>query len=108
MQNRHHRHLRPGSLDHHPLIPHYNSAHASRDFFRPAGLRHMCWLIRNGSRLHRRNSGDASVRASAQQPRMFVAMMPMPIFAEDLGLYGLIVALLMMAKASDLLEQAVC
>ena len=39
--------------------------------------------------------GDAGVRASAQQPRLFVGMMLILIFAEVLGLYGLIVALLM-------------
>ena len=39
--------------------------------------------------------GDAGVRASAQQPRLFVGMMLILIFAEVLGLYGLVVALLM-------------
>jgi V-type H+-transporting ATPase proteolipid subunit len=39
--------------------------------------------------------GDAGVRASAQQPRMFVGMMLILIFAEVLGLYGMIVALMM-------------
>lgn len=44
--------------------------------------------------------GDAGVRGSAQQPRLFVGMILILIFAEVLGLYGLIVALLMNAKAS--------
>lgn len=39
--------------------------------------------------------GDAGVRATAQQPKLFVAMILILIFAEALGLYGLIVALIM-------------
>ncbi|KAF2822057.1 vacuolar ATP synthase 16 kDa proteolipid subunit [Ophiobolus disseminans] len=45
--------------------------------------------------------GDAGVRGTAQQPRLFVGMILILIFAEVLGLYGLIVALLMNAKAAD-------
>jgi len=45
--------------------------------------------------------GDAGVRGSAQQPRLFVGMILILIFAEVLGLYGLIVALLMNAKATN-------
>jgi V-type H+-transporting ATPase proteolipid subunit len=63
--------------------------------------------------------GDAGVRGTAQQPRLFVGMILILIFAEvlgtfqsflapasdhtltpDTGLYGLIVALLMNSKAS--------
>ena len=44
--------------------------------------------------------GDAGVRGSAQQQRLFVGMILILIFAEVLGLYGLIVALLMNSKAS--------
>ncbi|KAF3762983.1 response to antibiotic [Cryphonectria parasitica EP155] len=44
--------------------------------------------------------GDAGVRGTAQQPRLFVGMILILIFAEVLGLYGLIVALLMNSKAS--------
>ncbi|OZJ06333.1 V-type proton ATPase 16 kDa proteolipid subunit [Bifiguratus adelaidae] len=44
--------------------------------------------------------GDAGVRATAQQPRNFVGMILILIFAEVLGLYGLIVALIMNTKAS--------
>merc|ERR1719213_1082447 len=36
---------------------------------------------------------DAGVRANAQQPRLFVGMILIMIFAEALGLYGLIVGL---------------
>ncbi len=42
--------------------------------------------------------GDAGVRASAQQPRMYIGMMLILIFAEVLGLYGMIVALLLTTK----------
>jgi V-type H+-transporting ATPase 16kDa proteolipid subunit len=60
--------------------------------------------------------GDAGVRGTAQQPRLFVGMVRWTfygkrtmltlqililIFAEVLGLYGLIVALLMNSKASQ-------
>ena len=44
--------------------------------------------------------GDAGVRGTAQQPRLFVGMILILIFAEVLGLYGLIVALLMNSKAN--------
>lgn len=39
--------------------------------------------------------GDAGVRGTAQQPRLFVGMILILIFAEVLGLYGLIVALVL-------------
>jgi V-type H+-transporting ATPase proteolipid subunit len=39
--------------------------------------------------------GDAGVRGTAQQPRLYVGMILILIFAEVLGLYGLIVALIM-------------
>ncbi len=41
--------------------------------------------------------GDAGVRALGQQDRIFVGMMLILIFAEALGLYGLIVALILAA-----------
>ncbi|KAI9209829.1 vacuolar ATP synthase 16 kDa proteolipid subunit [Polychytrium aggregatum] len=44
--------------------------------------------------------GDAGVRGSSQQPRVFVGMILILIFAEVLGLYGLIVALILNTKAS--------
>jgi len=43
--------------------------------------------------------GDAGVRGTAQQPRLYVGMILILIFAEVLGLYGLIVALLMNTRA---------
>jgi len=44
--------------------------------------------------------GDAGVRGTGQQPRLFVGMILMLIFAEVLGLYGLIVALILSTKSS--------
>merc|ERR1712180_326801 len=42
--------------------------------------------------------GDAGVRGTAQQPRLFVGMILILIFAEVLGLYGLIVAIFLFTK----------
>jgi len=42
--------------------------------------------------------GDAGVRATAQQPKLFVGMILILIFAEALALYGLIVALILSTK----------
>merc|ERR1712060_276012 len=42
--------------------------------------------------------GDAGVRGTAQKPRLFVGMILILIFAEVLGLYGLIVAIYLYAK----------
>lgn len=44
--------------------------------------------------------GDAGVRGTAQQPRLFVGMILILIFAEVLGLYGLIVAIFLYTKTS--------
>ncbi|BEI96956.1 hypothetical protein CcaverHIS631_0205450 [Cutaneotrichosporon cavernicola] len=44
--------------------------------------------------------GDAGVRGAAQQPRLYVGMILILIFAEVLGLYGLIVALILNTGAS--------
>merc|ERR1711959_680978 len=46
--------------------------------------------------------GDAGVRATAQQPKLFVGMILILIFAEALGLYGLIVALVMSGAGGQL------
>uniref|UniRef100_A0A0N5A8W2 V-type proton ATPase proteolipid subunit n=1 Tax=Syphacia muris TaxID=451379 RepID=A0A0N5A8W2_9BILA len=45
-------------------------------------------------------AGDAGVRALSQQPRFFVGMILILIFAEVLGLYGMIVALILGATHS--------
>ena len=39
------------------------------------------------------------VRASTQQPRLYVGMLLILIFAEVLGLYGTIVSILMLTKS---------
>jgi V-type H+-transporting ATPase 16kDa proteolipid subunit len=44
--------------------------------------------------------GDTAVRAYGKQDKIFVAMILMLIFAEALGLYGLIIALLMNNQAT--------
>jgi len=44
--------------------------------------------------------GDAGVRANAQQPKLFVGLILILIFAEALGLYGLIVGLVVAANGS--------
>merc|ERR1719323_2866973 len=52
-------------------------------------------------------AGDAGVRANAQQPRLFVGMILILIFAEALGLYGLIVGLVV-ASTADAKGKALC
>ena len=44
--------------------------------------------------------GDAGVRAAAQQQKLYVGMVLILIFAEALGLYGLIVGLVVASTAS--------
>ena len=44
--------------------------------------------------------GDAGVRASAQQSKLYVGMVLILIFAEALGLYGLIVGLILTSKTA--------
>eukprot|EP00892_Ulva_mutabilis_P002839 jgi/Ulvmu1/12556/UM090_0043.1 len=44
--------------------------------------------------------GDAGVRANAQQPKLFVGMLLILIFAEVLALYGLVVGIILASKAS--------
>jgi len=46
-------------------------------------------------------AGDAGVRAVAQQTKMYVGMVLILIFAEALGLYGLIIGLIMTAKGDN-------
>lgn len=45
--------------------------------------------------------GDAGVRGTAQQPRLYVGMILILIFAEVLAIYGLIVSLLMTVRNTD-------
>merc|ERR1739838_1122983 len=44
--------------------------------------------------------GDAGVRANGQQPKLYVGMVLILIFAEALGLYGLIVAIILSTSGS--------
>lgn len=39
--------------------------------------------------------GDAGVRAAAHQPQLFIGMLIILIFAEVLGLYGVVLALML-------------
>ncbi|CCO37995.1 V-type H+-transporting ATPase 16kDa proteolipid subunit [Rhizoctonia solani AG-1 IB] len=52
--------------------------------------------------------GDAGVRGTAIQPRLFVGMVLILIFAEVLGLYGLIVALILGNKSKVRDVDALC
>ena len=45
--------------------------------------------------------GDACVRGFAYQSRLFVGMVLILIFAEVIGLYGMIVSLVMSARADN-------
>lgn len=45
------------------------------------------------------------VRASSQQPRLFIGMVLILIFAEVLGLYGVIVGILMLTKSKENVTQ---
>lgn len=51
--------------------------------------------------------GDAGVRAVGQQERLFVGMILILIFAEALGLYGLIVALILSQQSYQCASGAV-
>ena len=52
--------------------------------------------------------GDSCVRAYGKQDKIFVAMILMLIFAEALGLYGLIISLLMNNAAASANNNAKC
>jgi V-type H+-transporting ATPase proteolipid subunit len=58
-----------------------------------AGL--CCGLSSLGAGLAIGIVGDSGVRANGQQPKLFVPMVLILIFAEALGLYGLIVAIIL-------------
>lgn len=45
-----------------------------------------------------------SVRASSQQPRLYIGMVLILIFAEVLGLYGVIVSILMLTRSTEAAE----
>eukprot|EP00929_Paragymnodinium_shiwhaense_P024571 TRINITY_DN15075_c0_g1_i1.p2 TRINITY_DN15075_c0_g1~~TRINITY_DN15075_c0_g1_i1.p2 ORF type:complete len:172 (+),score=37.30 TRINITY_DN15075_c0_g1_i1:119-634(+) len=52
--------------------------------------------------------GDAGVRGNAQQPKLFVGMILILIFAEALGLYGLIVGLVVASSAEGKIGTGLC
>jgi len=52
--------------------------------------------------------GDAGVRGTGQQPKLFVGMILILIFAEVLGLYGLIVALILNTQQGPATCHAEC
>lgn len=58
-----------------------------------------CWFV---TRLlaNRRTCSIILVRASTQQPRLYVGMVLILIFAEVLGLYGVIVSILMLTRST--------
>ncbi|XGW14793.1 hypothetical protein V3C99_000789 [Haemonchus contortus] len=68
----------------------YNLSHSFSHF--AAGL--TCGLCGLGAGYAIGIVGDAGVRGSAQQPRLYVGMVLILIFSEVLGLYGMIVALI--------------
>ncbi|KAL6616754.1 hypothetical protein ACP70R_039024 [Stipagrostis hirtigluma subsp. patula] len=45
--------------------------------------------------------GDAGVRANAQQPKLYVSMILILIFAEALALYGLIIGIMLSGKVGQ-------
>eukprot|EP00161_Ancyromonas_sigmoides_P005886 TRINITY_DN16665_c0_g1_i1.p1 TRINITY_DN16665_c0_g1~~TRINITY_DN16665_c0_g1_i1.p1 ORF type:complete len:173 (+),score=41.35 TRINITY_DN16665_c0_g1_i1:127-645(+) len=45
--------------------------------------------------------GDSGVRANAHQPKLYVSMVLILIFAEALGLYGLIVAVILQGRSGN-------
>ncbi|KAJ4021642.1 hypothetical protein NW752_004650 [Fusarium irregulare] len=49
-------------------------------------------------------AGFAIVRASSQQPRLYIGMVLILIFAEVLGLYGVIVSILMLTRSTEAAE----
>jgi len=52
--------------------------------------------------------GDSGVRGTAQQPKLFVGMILILIFAEVLGLYGLIVGLILKTQSTTFPCHASC
>ncbi|KAI0528487.1 V-type ATPase [Xylaria digitata] len=49
--------------------------------------------------------GDAGVRANTQQPRLYIGMVLILIFAEVLGLYGVVVCVLMLTRSKQNVTQ---
>ena len=71
-----------------------------KNYTKQKGFSHLaaglcCGLSSLGAGLAIGIGGDAGVRALGQEDRIFVGMMLILIFAEALGLYGLIVSLIL-------------
>ena len=71
----------------------------------PSRCRSLLWFLELGCRTCHRYCGwcryssiDTGIRANSQQERLFTGMMLILIFAEALGLYGFIVALIISSK----------
>jgi len=77
---------------------------SSYDYFK--GYAHLasglaCGLSSLGAGMAIGIVGDAGVRANGQQPKLYVGMVLILIFAEALGLYGLIVAIILSTSGSS-------
>ena len=68
---------------------------STKDGYRTLGAGLACGLSALASGLAIGVAGDAGVRAFAQTENIFVGMILILIFAEAIGLYGLIVAIIM-------------
>ncbi|CAE8658872.1 unnamed protein product [Polarella glacialis] len=92
-----------------PLRPHHGSDHHkihAPTYSAYAGYAHLAAGLTVGLRSLAAGMaigvvGDAGVRANAQQPKLFVGMILILIFAEALGLYGLIVGLVVASTADS-------
>ncbi|KAF9242597.1 hypothetical protein BU15DRAFT_43678 [Melanogaster broomeanus] len=83
------------------------SLHPSNDYPLAAGFIHLgagmsCGITGIAAGYAIGLIGDSCVRAYVHEQRVFVAMVLILIFAEVLGLYGLIVALLMNTRATTI------
>ncbi|KIM65932.1 hypothetical protein SCLCIDRAFT_1211938 [Scleroderma citrinum Foug A] len=83
------------------------SLHPSKDYPLAAGFIHLgagisCGMTGIGAGYAIGHVGDSCVRAYLYEQRVFVAMVLILIFAEVLGLYGLIVALIMNTRVTSL------
>lgn len=83
------------------------SLHPSKDYTLAAGFIHLgaglsCGMTGIGAGYAIGIVGDSCVRAYVHEQRIFVGMVLILIFAEVLGLYGLIVALIMNTRVTSL------
>jgi V-type H+-transporting ATPase proteolipid subunit len=86
--------------------PHADSSRPFSDYTAYTGFAHLaaglcCGLSGLSAGIAIGIVGDASVRAVQLQRKVYVGMVLILIFAEALGLYGLIVGLILTSKTSD-------